>query len=45
MAARQLLPHAGGVEVVSPASLRELMAAKARAILATYASAGPTTPG
>jgi predicted DNA-binding transcriptional regulator YafY len=45
MAARQLLPHAGGVEVVAPASLRELMAAKARAILATYASAGPTTPG
>ena len=36
MAARQLLPHAGGVEVVSPTSLRELLVAKARAVLDTY---------
>jgi predicted DNA-binding transcriptional regulator YafY len=36
MAARQLLPHAGEVEVVSPASLRDLMVEKARGVLALY---------
>ena len=36
VAARQLLPHAGDLEVVSPASLRELVAAKARAVVAMY---------
>jgi predicted DNA-binding transcriptional regulator YafY len=37
MAARQLLPHAGGVRVVSPDSLRDVLAAKARAVLELYA--------
>ncbi len=36
MAARQLLPHADGVEVVSPESLRELLVAKAQAVLERY---------
>ena len=36
MAARQLLPHAAELEVVSPASLRDLMVAKARALVALY---------
>ena len=39
VAARQLLPHAGDVEVVSPASLRDLLVAEqARAVVALYAS-------
>ena len=37
VAARQLLPHAGDLEVVSPASLRELVVAQARAVVAMYA--------
>jgi len=37
MAARQLLPHAADVEVVSPAGLRDLVVAKARAVLELYA--------
>ena len=37
LAARQLLAHAADVEVVSPASLRELLMEKARALLALYA--------
>jgi predicted DNA-binding transcriptional regulator YafY len=36
MAARQLLPHGGAVEVVSPDSLRVALAAKARAVLVMY---------
>jgi len=37
VAARQLLPHAGDLEVVSPASLRGLVVAQARAVVAMYA--------
>ena len=37
VAARQLLPHAGDVEVVSPASLRDLVVERARAVVARYA--------
>ncbi len=36
VAARQLLPHAGDVEVLSPASLRELLLERARSMVATY---------
>ena len=36
MAARQLLPHGAELEVVSPVSLRDLMVAKAHALLALY---------
>ena len=36
VAARELLPHAGDVEVVSPSSLRELMVERARSMVATY---------
>ncbi len=36
MAARQLLPHAAELEVVSPVSLRDLMIAKAHDLLALY---------
>jgi predicted DNA-binding transcriptional regulator YafY len=37
MAARQLLPHAAELEVVSPVSLRDVMVEKAQALLALYA--------
>ena len=37
VAARQLLPHAADLEVVSPASLRGLVVAQARAVVAMYA--------
>jgi predicted DNA-binding transcriptional regulator YafY len=37
VAARQLLPHAGDLEVVSPASLRDLLVEQARAVVAMYA--------
>jgi predicted DNA-binding transcriptional regulator YafY len=36
VAARQLLPHAADLEVVSPGSLRELVVARARAVVAMY---------
>jgi predicted DNA-binding transcriptional regulator YafY len=36
VAARQLLPHAGDLEVVSPASLRRLLVEQARAVVAMY---------
>ena len=37
VAARQLLPHAGDLEVVSPTSLRVLLMEQARAVVAMYA--------
>jgi predicted DNA-binding transcriptional regulator YafY len=37
VAAGQLLPHAGDLEVVSPASLRDLLVERARAVVAMYA--------
>jgi predicted DNA-binding transcriptional regulator YafY len=37
VAARQLLPHAGDVEVLAPASLRGLLAERARAVVALHA--------
>ncbi len=40
IAARQLLPHAGDVEVVSPDSLRDLVVERARAVVALYAVGG-----
>jgi predicted DNA-binding transcriptional regulator YafY len=36
VAARQLLPHAGDLEVVSPASLRDLLVQQARAVVALH---------
>jgi predicted DNA-binding transcriptional regulator YafY len=36
VAARQLLPHAGEVEVLSPASLRDLVVERARAVVALH---------
>jgi predicted DNA-binding transcriptional regulator YafY len=36
VAARQLLPHAGDVEVLSPASLRDALTERARAVVAMY---------
>ena len=38
VAVRQLLPHGGEVEVVSPPSLREALVARARAVVATHVS-------
>jgi predicted DNA-binding transcriptional regulator YafY len=40
VAARQLLPHGGEVQVLSPPSLRELVAERARAVVALYETAG-----
>jgi predicted DNA-binding transcriptional regulator YafY len=37
VAARQLLPHAGDVEILSPTSLRDLLVTRARAVVARYA--------
>ncbi len=43
MAARQLLPFAAAVEVVSPDSLRDLLTEKARALLDLYGGVGGRT--
>ena len=37
VAVRQLIPHGGEVEVVSPPSLRDALVARAQAVLATHA--------